>query len=60
MKRANKLFDVHLKFMGEQKKDSVCNFDSIPFDHASRELNVEASRLSKRRHKVPEGRVLFE
>ena len=60
MNRNNKLLDVHLKFLWEKKKDLVCNFDSIPFDHASRELNAEADRLSKRRHQVPEGRVLFE
>ena len=60
MKRTNKLLDFHLKFLGEQKKASIFNFDSIPFDHASREFNVEADRLPKRRHKVPEGRFLFE
>ena len=60
IKTTSKLLDVHLKFLGEEKRASVCNFDSIPFDHASRELNIEENILSKRRNKVPKRRVLFE
>ena len=54
------MLDVHLNFPGEKKKDLVCKFDSIPFDHAYGELNVEEDKISKIRHQVLEGRVLFE
>ena len=54
------MLDVHLKFQGELKKASVWNFDSIPFDRASGELNAEVDRISKIRLQVPKGRVLFE